>query len=138
MKITRDVIIDMLPLYLADEASDDTKALVEQFLKQDPTLAQQIQDQSIPALTEEMPIPLTQEVEMRALTQTKNVLRWRSWFMAGAIFFTLLPFSVKGGEDGVHWLFADSPKTIVAMAIAALVLWIGYFANRYRLRETGF
>ena len=138
MKITRDVIIDLLPLYLADEASEDTKALVERFLKQDPTLTQQIQDQTIPDLTEEMSTPLTQETEMHALKQTKNVLRWRTWFMAGAIFFTLLPFSVKGGTDGVHWLFADSPKTIVAMAMAALVLWIGYFATRHSLRETGF
>ncbi len=30
--VTRDVIIDLLPLYLADEASEDTRQLVEAHL----------------------------------------------------------------------------------------------------------
>jgi len=39
MNVTREVILDLLPLYLADEASPDTQALVKAFLEQDPDLA---------------------------------------------------------------------------------------------------
>jgi hypothetical protein len=40
MEVTRDVIVDLLPLYLADEASPDTQALVKEYLEQDADLAQ--------------------------------------------------------------------------------------------------
>lgn len=36
MSITRDVIYDLLPAYFADEASADTRALVDQFMSTDP------------------------------------------------------------------------------------------------------
>ena len=39
MEITRNVILDLLPLYLADEVSADTRALVEKYLETDPELA---------------------------------------------------------------------------------------------------
>ena len=44
MKITRDVITDLLPVYLSGEASADTKALVELFLKDDPEFAKLIEE----------------------------------------------------------------------------------------------
>ena len=36
MKITRDVICDLLPGYFADDVSDDTRALVDEFFASDP------------------------------------------------------------------------------------------------------
>jgi anti-sigma factor RsiW len=39
MEPTRDVIKDLLPLYLAGEASADSRALVEEQLDRDPELA---------------------------------------------------------------------------------------------------
>ncbi len=39
MEITRDVILDLMPLVLAGEASNDTSRLVEQYLEQHPELA---------------------------------------------------------------------------------------------------
>jgi ferric-dicitrate binding protein FerR (iron transport regulator) len=40
MEVTRDVILDLLPLYLAGEASADTQALVKEYLDHDQDLAQ--------------------------------------------------------------------------------------------------
>ena len=40
MEPTRDVIKDLLPLYLSDEASADSRALVEEYLARDPELAE--------------------------------------------------------------------------------------------------
>jgi anti-sigma factor RsiW len=39
MKVTRDVIYDLLPAYFADELSTDSRALVEEFLATDPEFA---------------------------------------------------------------------------------------------------
>jgi anti-sigma factor RsiW len=39
MGVTRDVVLDLLPLYLAGEASPDTQALVKDHLEHDPDLA---------------------------------------------------------------------------------------------------
>jgi hypothetical protein len=36
MKVTRDVIYDLLPSYFAGDASDDTRALVEAYFETDP------------------------------------------------------------------------------------------------------
>jgi anti-sigma factor RsiW len=39
MKVTRDVIYDLLPAYFAGDASDDTRALVEAYFETDPEFA---------------------------------------------------------------------------------------------------
>ena len=39
MEITREVILDLLPLYLANEVSSATRALIEEYLETDPKLA---------------------------------------------------------------------------------------------------
>ena len=39
MTVTRDVILDLLPLYFAGQVSADTKALVDEFLRTDPDFA---------------------------------------------------------------------------------------------------
>jgi predicted anti-sigma-YlaC factor YlaD len=38
MKVTRNVIYDLLPAYFAGEVSADTRALIEEFLETDPDL----------------------------------------------------------------------------------------------------
>jgi len=38
MNVTREVILDLLPVYLAGEASPDTRALIEEFVEQDLSL----------------------------------------------------------------------------------------------------
>ena len=46
MNVSRNVIHDLVPLYLADEASADTRALIEEFLAADPELAGQARGQA--------------------------------------------------------------------------------------------
>ena len=44
MDISRNVIIDLLPLYLADEVSPETRNLIDKYLETDPELAQLAQE----------------------------------------------------------------------------------------------
>jgi anti-sigma factor RsiW len=93
MEVTRDVILDLLPLYLADEVSADTRALVEKHLEADAELAR-IAEESAAEL-EEVPIPLTQEDAMKAYEQANKWMVIRtlglSAIIALVVMCTLLP-----------------------------------------------
>ncbi len=71
MKISRNVILDLLPLYIADEASPETRVLVDDYLETDPELANIAEKLSAPELIEEVPIPITKEHEMEAYQEAK-------------------------------------------------------------------
>ena len=43
MKVTRDVIYDLLPAYFSGEISQDTRRLVDEFLEQDPEFRQMME-----------------------------------------------------------------------------------------------
>ena len=71
MKITRNVILDLLPMYLADEVSADTRALVGKYLETDPDLARVAVKSAAVALSGDPPVPLTQEDKLKAYRKTK-------------------------------------------------------------------
>jgi len=71
MEISRNVILDLLPLYIADEASPETRALVEEYLDTDPELAKIADRLSGAELLDEVPIPITKEHEMEAYQEAK-------------------------------------------------------------------
>ena len=90
MKITRDVILDLLPLYLAEEASADTRALVETYLETDPELASKVKESAAAKLPKEIPVPLTKENQMEAFKETKRLLLQRTVLLAFIFSVTLL------------------------------------------------
>jgi len=71
MEISRNVILDLLPLYIADEASPETRALVGEYLDTDPELAKIADKLSGAELLDEVPIPITKEHEMEAYQEAK-------------------------------------------------------------------
>ena len=71
MEVTRDVILDLLPLYIAGEVSDDSRALVEGYLETDPALAKIAKQSAETPLTEETPVSLTTEDHMEAYKDAK-------------------------------------------------------------------
>ena len=64
MQVTKDVILDLLPLYLADEVSADTRTLVEKYLETDSMLAQIAAESTEMLPPDDSPIPLTTEDQM--------------------------------------------------------------------------
>lgn len=83
-EITRDVILDLLPLYLADEVSEDTARLVRKYLESDPELAEIVQEEAEFNLLEEIPVPLTKEKNMEKFIETKK------WLMTRTILLNLI------------------------------------------------
>jgi hypothetical protein len=85
MKVTRNVVLDLLPLYLADEASSDTRALVESFLETDPELASIVQQQASADIPKDVPVPLEKEDQMEAYKQAQRILLVRVMIIAVVI-----------------------------------------------------
>ena len=52
MQVTRDIVIDLMPLYQSGEASADTRAAIEEFLRHEPGLKRLVEedDKNIPAI----------------------------------------------------------------------------------------
>jgi hypothetical protein len=71
MAVTRDVILDLLPLYLADEASSDSRALVTDHLERDPELARLAQ-QWKGRLPEPPPAPVNPDAQAIAYQEAKR------------------------------------------------------------------
>ena len=73
MNVTQNVIHDLLPAYLAGEASADTVTLVEEFLRLDPDLARTVEAlRSTPLPEPALALRPTQEKE--TLNMTKQLL----------------------------------------------------------------
>lgn len=90
MEITRDVILDLMPLYMANEVSADTRALVEKYLETDPELAKIAKQSAAMELPEDIPVPLTEEDKMEAYKEAKRLLLRRTVIWATLIAFALL------------------------------------------------
>lgn len=135
MKITRDVVKDLLAVYSAGEASSDTRALVEEWLRSDPELARQVEQAGSVTLPEVPPLPPT--IEKQALDRTRRHLRWRMVLFGLAAYVTTLPFSITFGSRGYEGLLIDEwPERIVVMALA-VALWVIFWRVSRRARVAG-
>ena len=72
MEITRSVIEDLLPLYVAGEVSEDTRKLVEEYLEKDESLVQFVQQLKELHMTH-ADIPLKPETELVALQKIQQL-----------------------------------------------------------------
>jgi len=71
MQVTRNVILDLLPLYYSDEASPDTRALVEDHLAEDSELAR-LAEKGRVRLTAPPPPPVNRDAESLAYLEAKR------------------------------------------------------------------
>ena len=115
MEITRDVVRDLLTVYLAGEASADTRRLVEDYLATDPVLAADV----VRAQGRPLDLPVTPapppSAEKHALDATRQLLKNRTSTLAIACLFTLLPFSfVFEGSRVTFVVLRDAP--VIALA----------------------
>lgn len=139
MKVTREVITDLLPAYLSNEASADTRALVEEFLRQDPEFAMLVKEKKSEELLGRLPgTPLPKDHERETLIRTKNLLQWRAHWLALAIMFTVFPLSCVFSSKGLVWLMLrDAPEFASTCWAIAVACWIIFFRTRHKLRSSG-
>jgi hypothetical protein len=139
MNVTREVILDLIPVYLAGEASPATRLLIDEYLRQDPELAQHVRTLAADNLANIKQSPLSSDIELRSLRRARALIGWQKWLFGLGITFTALSlsneFSFEGGRlREFHFLIRDYPAQFGTFAALALICWISYFAIRQRLR----
>ena len=134
MNITKEVILDLLPLYYSDECSKDTKLLVEEFFKTNPEFERQAKRMQNP-FPGPIPQSLKKEDELRALSRTRSWLRWRSYVMAAAIFCSLVPFSFLYTHGRIYWLFAEAPGSATIYGILGILFWGVYVIMKLKSKD---
>src|SRR6476620_2964116 len=91
MKLEREVIVDLLPAYFSGEASAATRALVEEYFREDPEFEKSARAATGSLDSLKGPAPgLDPEKEKRALERARLVVETRSSFFWLAVFFTLM------------------------------------------------
>jgi hypothetical protein len=139
MTISRNVILDLLPLYLAGEASEDTRALLEQYLRDNPEFAATVRDRAekTTALLASMQAPPPPpDHEKATLERVRRFNRNRTHWLAFAIVYTLVPFTFVFEGTNIRWMMLkDNPNQAVFFWIAALFCWVAYCIMGRRLRH---
>lgn len=138
MNVTQDVVKDLLTVYLAGEASADTRTLVEEWLRGDPVLARDVEA----ARAETAGLPPTPgpapTSERLALETTRKLLKTRTSTLVIAILFTVLPLTfATDGSRITFLLIRDAPIVGIAWWATAAVAWIWHWRVRRRLRVSG-
>jgi hypothetical protein len=138
MNVTRDVVKDLVALCLANEASADTRLLVEEYLAADPALAREVEA----ARAEDLRMPpapaLSAEDEKLTLDRTRQLLKNRTSTLVIAILFTALPLAFAFDEHGITFLLIrDAPVIGASWWLTALVMWVWHARIRQRLRVSG-
>jgi hypothetical protein len=134
MKITEEVMDDLLPLYFANECSSDTKKFVEEYFQEHPEFEQQSRQKYKDPFAENNVPSLTPTEEVRALKYTRRWMKVRSFVLAFAIFFSLCPFSYYHSDNGSAFLFLEHPSEALIFVPFAMVFWVIYFGIKRRLR----
>lgn len=138
MKITDDVVNDLLMVYLADEASADTRALVEHYARQNQAFASKLAAARAFSMPEAPQSKPANDVELRALTRTRQFIFLRTLFFAGGWLFTLLPLLFTFDEGGVRFLVLGHHTGLVwAFWSLAAASWTAWYVMHRQVRQAG-
>lgn len=136
MNLTPNVIRDLLTVYLAGDASADTRVLVEECLARDPAL--KAEADAATAGLQLPPTPAPPTAEKRALDKTRELMKTRTSTLVTAVLFTALPFTFTFSGGRITFvLFRDQPVIAGAWWLTAAVLWACHLWVRRRLAVSG-
>ena len=132
MNITPEVINDLWPIYSANEASPDTRALVEEFLQQNPEVARLLRGRGEEGLPRHDMPKLPPDREAQALRRTKRLLHGWDWLLFMAMIFS--GFSFGRIVSDTSW--DVSPVNFIVMATIAGAFWVAFFTRLVWVQKT--
>jgi hypothetical protein len=128
MKITRDVVSDLWPLYQSGEASPASRVLVEEFLRGDPQFERTLREDPSAELLAAAPVRLEPDHELEALGRTKKAMVKQNWPLFFAMLFSCFAF----GRIVSDTSWDVSPRNFIATAAIAAVFWVWFLARLVR------
>jgi len=135
MTVSREVILDLLPLYMEGAASPASRELVETYLKDDPELARRVHVLS----GQGGPLPggagPTPEAGVESLRRTRRTLAWQRWLFALGIAGTAIGLSMRidmesGRMTHFSLLLFEHPLAFGAALAIGIGFLIAYRASR--------
>ena len=135
-QISRDIIVDLLPLYIAGEVSPATRHAVDEYLGTDPELTDYVRharsDESADDPASARP---AQDLEMRTMRKTRKALALQRWLFALAIAFTSVGLSTgfridNGRITDLRLVAMDHPALLLPCLAGAVICWIFYARSR--------
>lgn len=126
-KIPQHVILDLLPLYLEDEVSEETRNLIEEYLKTDPQLAKLAEQANNAKSLQEIPTPINKETEMESLKKVKKILIVRNIYLTLALLFTF--------NTGFFVMIDPEPMVLYMLVWMSGLLWFGYYKANKKISE---
>ncbi|MFO7694478.1 MAG: hypothetical protein R6V57_15435 [Vicinamibacterales bacterium] len=139
MTVSDDVMEDLLTVYLAGEASAGTKALVQAYAREHAAFAERLRASLAFALPGAgLPAGPPPDHQLLALRRTREFIRLRTIFTAGAILFTLLPLVFTFGSGGVQFLILGRhPGLMWSFWSLAAASWAACYVMHRRVRQAG-
>jgi hypothetical protein len=138
MKVTEDVMNDLLTLHLAGEASADSKALIESHARQNAAFASKLESARAQSPIGMPPNGLPGDLELKTLTKTRQFIFLRTVFCAGGSLFTLLPFVFSFDARGVEFLVLGRyPGLMWAFWSVAAAAWTAWYVMHRQVRRAG-
>lgn len=98
-EITRDVIIDLLPAYFSEEASEQTRKLVEEYFVRDPDFERMVRKMN-DKISETVIASLPEDHEMHTLRMAKQQFEQR--FLV--LLFVIMAFVGTIALIGLFWI----------------------------------
>lgn len=130
MKVTREVMNDLLPAYFSGEASADTKALMEEYFRENPEFERVARGsaRSLEALQETVTVAPEAKKEKRDLEKVHKAMWRRKMFFGLALFFTLAPLAFTYSKGHIAWMMVrNEPWSAAFYWFAAALFWVLYF-----------
>lgn len=106
--IHRNIIYDLLPAYMAGEASEESKALVEEFAKNDSQIAELIRQSKLEADPISQKTVVPDDLELKTINKIRQSIRLKVWYVAFATAAILVaPLVAMQFTDEVNWGLMD-------------------------------
>ena len=71
-EVTKNVVMDLLPLYLAGEVSEDSSALVKGYIDSNPEMSDILNQMAKAESVNKAPIPFSREIAMETFQEAKK------------------------------------------------------------------
>lgn len=138
--LSHEVMNDLLTLYLAGEASPETKALIESYARDHADFAARLRASDTYALPNVAPpARFIRDTQLMALERTREFIRLRTVFTASGILFTLLPLVFTFDATGAQFLILGRhPGLVWSFWSLAAASWVAWYVMRRRVRAAGF
>jgi hypothetical protein len=132
MNVTRNLVIDLLPSYYSGEASADTRALVEEYFREDPDFERIAWSVVAPLeALQQRNRGMDGNTEKQALQRTRDAIRRGNLWRSFAIAWMLAPFSFVFSHGHITWIMIrDSPLQAAMFLALSVACWLAYCIKR--------